>query len=156
MSYETGCQEKGEKPTLSGFLEEVALIADIDNLNESEKQVMLMTLHSAKGLEFPIVYMTGMEDGLFPSYMTIVSDDPTEIEEERRLCYVGITRAEKILNLSSAKMRMVRGETQMNKVSRFIKEIPDEYLNIENNSSGYKGKYLMVEKMNQKNSLPII
>ena len=72
--------------------------------------------------------------------MTIVSDDPTEIEEERRLCYVGITRAEKILNLSSAKMRMVRGETQMNKVSRFIKEIPDEYLNIENNSSGYKGK----------------
>lgn len=140
VSYETGCQEKGEKPTLSGFLEEVALIADIDNLNESEKQVMLMTLHSAKGLEFPIVYMTGMEDGLFPSYMTIVSDDPTEIEEERRLCYVGITRAEKILNLSSAKMRMVRGETQMNKVSRFIKEIPDEYLNIENNSSGYKGK----------------
>ena len=103
MSYETGCQEKGEKPTLSGFLEEVALIADIDNLNESEKQVMLMTLHSAKGLEFPIVYMTGMEDGLFPSYMTIVSDDPTEIEEERRLCYVGITRAEKYLILSSAK-----------------------------------------------------
>ena len=100
-----------------------------------------MTLHSAKGLEFPIVYMTGMEDGLFPSYMTIVSDDPAEIEEERRLCYVGITRAEKILNLSSAKMRMVRGETQMNKVSRFIKEIPEEYMHIENNSSGYnKGK----------------
>lgn len=141
VSYETGCQEKGEKPTLSGFLEEVALIADIDNLNESEKQVMLMTLHSAKGLEFPIVYMTGMEDGLFPSYMTIVSDDPTEIEEERRLCYVGITRAEKILNLSSAKMRMVRGETQMNKVSRFINEIPKEYMHIENNSSGYaKGR----------------
>lgn len=140
VSYETGCQEKGETPTLSGFLEEVALIADIDNLDESEKQVMLMTLHSAKGLEFPIVYMTGMEDGLFPSYMTIVSDDPTEIEEERRLCYVGITRAEKLLNLSSAKMRMVRGETQMNKVSRFIKEIPEEYLNISNNSSGYKGR----------------
>ena len=140
VSYENGCAEKGEEVSLSGFLEEVALIADIDNLDESEKQVMLMTLHSAKGLEFPIVFMTGMEDGLFPSYMTIVSDDPTEIEEERRLCYVGITRAEKVLNLSSAKMRMVRGETQMNKVSRFIKEIPDEYLNIENNSSGYKGK----------------
>ena len=140
VSYEEGCKEAGEEPTLSGLLEEVALIADIDNLDESEPHVMLMTLHSAKGLEFPIVYMTGMEDGLFPSYMTIVSDDSTEIEEERRLCYVGITRAEKILNLTSAKSRMVRGETQMNKVSRFIKEIPDEYLNIENNSSGYKGK----------------
>lgn len=140
VSYENSCAEKNEEASLSGFLEEVALIADIDNLDESEKQVMLMTLHSAKGLEFPIVFMTGMEDGLFPSYMTIVSDDPTEIEEERRLCYVGITRAEKILNLSSAKMRMVRGETQMNKVSRFIKEIPDEYLNIENNSTGYRGK----------------
>ena len=141
VSYEESCRQKEETPTLSGFLEEVALIADIDNLNESDKQVMLMTLHSAKGLEFPIVYMTGMEDGLFPSYMTIVSDDPAEIEEERRLCYVGITRAEKILNLSSAKMRMVRGETQMNKVSRFIKEIPEEYMHIENNSSGYnKGK----------------
>ena len=141
VSYDESCRQKEENPTLSGFLEEVALIADIDNLNESDKQVMLMTLHSAKGLEFPIVYMTGMEDGLFPSYMTIVSDDPAEIEEERRLCYVGITRAEKILNLSSAKMRMVRGETQMNKVSRFIKEIPEEYMHIENNSSGYnKGK----------------
>ena len=147
VDHEESCRQKEETPTLSGFLEEVALIADIDNLNESDKQVMLMTLHSAKGLEFPIVYMTGMEDGLFPSYMTIVSDDPaeieedTQIEEERRLCYVGITRAEKILNLSSAKMRMVRGETQMNKVSRFIKEIPEEYMHIENNSSGYnKGK----------------
>ena len=71
------CKEAGEEPTLSGLLEEVALIADIDNLDESEPHVMLMTLHSAKGLEFPIVYMTGMEDGLFPSYMTIVSDDST-------------------------------------------------------------------------------
>ena len=119
------------------LLEEVALIADIDNLDESEPHVMLMTLHSAKGLEFPIVYMTGMEDGLFPSYMTIVSDDSTEVEEERRLCYVGITRAEKLLNLTSAKTRMVRGETQMNKVSRFIKEIPEEYLHLVNKSSGY-------------------
>ena len=141
VSYEESCKEAGEEPTLSGLLEEVALIADIDNLDESEPHVMLMTLHSAKGLEFPIVYMTGMEDGLFPSYMTIVSDDSTEIEEERRLCYVGITRAEKILNLTSAKSRMVRGETQMNKVSRFINEIPKEYMHIENNSSGYaKGR----------------
>ena len=141
VSYEESCKEAGEEPTLSGLLEEVALIADIDNLDESEPHVMLMTLHSAKGLEFPIVYMTGMEDGLFPSYMTIVSDDSTEIEEERRLCYVGITSAEKILNLTSAKSRMVRGETQMNKVSRFINEIPKEYMHIENNSSGYaKGR----------------
>ncbi len=121
-----------EKPTLSGFLEEVALIADIDNLDQSAKQVMLMTLHSAKGLEFPIVYMTGLEDGLFPGYMSIVSEDPTDLEEERRLCYVGITRAQKELNISSAKMRMVHGETQMNKVSRFVKEIPEKYLYIEN------------------------
>ncbi|MGN0329563.1 MAG: ATP-dependent helicase [Lachnospira sp.] len=137
VSYEENCAANNTEPTLNGFLEEVALVADIDNLDESDNKVMLMTLHSAKGLEFPIVYMTGMEDGLFPSYMTIVSDDSTEIEEERRLCYVGITRAKKILHLSSAKMRMVRGETQMNKVSRFIKEIPDDYLHIENNSSGY-------------------
>ena len=106
-----------EKPTLSGFLEEVALIADIDNLDQSAKQVMLMTLHSAKGLEFPIVYMTGLEDGLFPGYMSIVSEDPTDLEEERRLCYVGITRAQKELNIRSAKMRMVHGETQMNKIT---------------------------------------
>jgi len=137
VSYEETCAANEVEPTLSGLLEEVALIAEIDNLDESEPHVVLMTLHSAKGLEFPIVYMTGMEDGLFPSYMTIVSDDDTEIEEERRLCYVGITRAEKILNLTSAKSRMVRGETQMNKVSRFIKEIPDEYLHIENNVTGY-------------------
>ena len=107
-------------------MSEVALIADIDNLDQSGNQVMLMTLHSAKGLEFPIVYMTGLEDGLFPSYMTIVSDDPTDVEEERRLCYVGITRAQKELNISSAKQRMVHGETQMNKVSRFVNEIPKE------------------------------
>lgn len=140
VSYENACEEEGVKATLNGFLEEVALIADIDNLDESEKQVMLMTLHSAKGLEFPIVYMTGMEDGLFPSYMTITSDDPTEIEEERRLCYVGITRAKKELFLSAAKMRMIRGETQSCKVSRFIGEIPKEYLNTENNCQGYSNK----------------
>lgn len=129
--------ESSRKPSLNGFLSEVALIADIDNLDASGNQVMLMTLHSAKGLEFPIVYMTGLEDGLFPSYMTIVSDDPTEVEEERRLCYVGITRAQKELNISSAKQRMVRGETQMNKVSRFVKEIPQNLLDIENHSTGY-------------------
>ncbi len=113
-----------ETPTLSGFLEEVALVADIDTLQEGSDYVVLMTLHSAKGLEFPNVYLTGMEDGIFPGYMSIVSDDPSEIEEERRLCYVGITRAMTDLSITCARQRMIRGETQYNKVSRFVKEIP--------------------------------
>lgn len=117
-----------ETPTLSGFLEEVALVADIDNMDDNNNVVSLMTLHSAKGLEFPIVYLAGMEDGLFPSYMCIDSDDPSELEEERRLCYVGITRAKQKLIMSAAKVRMVRGETHMNKVSRFISEIPAELM----------------------------
>ena len=121
-AYEAG----EDNPTLSGFLEEVALVADIDSLNENADYVVLMTLHSAKGLEFPYVYLAGMEDGIFPSYMTITSDDPSEMEEERRLCYVGITRAMKRLNLSCARMRMIRGETQYNPMSRFLKEIPKE------------------------------
>lgn len=121
-------EENEESPTLSGFLEEVALVADIDSLQEGNDFVVLMTLHSAKGLEFPNVYLVGMEDGVFPSYMTITADDPAEIEEERRLCYVGITRAMKDLTISCAKQRMIRGETQYNKVSRFVKEIPRNLL----------------------------
>jgi len=113
-----------EQPTLSEFLEEVALVADIDSVDRDDNRVLLMTLHSAKGLEFPHVYLAGMEDGLFPSYMNIVSDDPLELEEERRLCYVGITRAMDDLTLTCARQRMVRGETQYNAVSRFVKEIP--------------------------------
>ncbi len=113
------------RPTLSGFLEEVALVADIDELSTESDYVVLMTLHSAKGLEFPNVYLAGMEDGLFPSYMSITSENPTsELEEERRLCYVGITRAMQYLTITAAKMRMVRGETQYNAISRFVKEIP--------------------------------
>lgn len=92
--YEESCSDRGERPTLSGFLEEVALVADIDSVAEDRDYVILMTLHSAKGLEFPHVYLAGMEDGLFPSYMSISGDDPEELEEERRLCYVGVTRAE--------------------------------------------------------------
>lgn len=126
VSYE----EENEEPTLSGFLEEVALVADIDSVDGDDNQVLLMTLHSAKGLEFPFVYLAGMEDGIFPSYMTITSDDPTEIEEERRLCYVGITRAMRDLTLTCAQQRMIRGETQYNKVSRFIKEIPRELVEL--------------------------
>ena len=122
--------EKGEEhPSLSGFLEEVALVADIDSLEESDNRVLLMTLHSAKGLEFPYVFLAGMEDGLFPSYMSIAADNPTEeIEEERRLCYVGITRAMKELTLTCARVRMIRGENQFNNISRFIREIPPELL----------------------------
>lgn len=123
-------EEEEEEPTLSGFLENVALVSDIDSLDEAEDYVMLMTLHSAKGLEFPYVYMCGMEDGLFPSYMTIVNDDPEEIEEERRLCYVGITRAKKRLTMTYAKSRMVRGSTQYNMLSRFVKEISPELFDL--------------------------
>ncbi len=117
-------QNAQEQPTLSEFLEEVALVADIDQVDRDDNRVLLMTLHSAKGLEFPHVYLAGMEDGLFPSYMNITSEDPLELEEERRLCYVGITRAMDDLTLTCARQRMVRGETQYNAVSRFVKEIP--------------------------------
>lgn len=121
-------EERAEEPTLAGFLEEVALIADIDSLEDSDNRVVLMTLHSAKGLEFPFVYLAGMEDGLFPSYMAITSDDKTDLEEERRLCYVGVTRAMEHLTLTYAKQRMLRGETRYNMVSRFLREIPAELL----------------------------
>lgn len=122
-------EETAEEPSLSGFLEEVALVADIDSLEESSNYVVLMTLHSAKGLEFPYVYLAGMEEGIFPSYLSISSDHPEEeLEEERRLCYVGITRAKRELMLTAARQRMVRGETRYNMVSRFIREIPEEYL----------------------------
>lgn len=126
-TYEENCVE--EPPSLAGFLEEVALVADIDNLEDDDNRVLLMTLHSAKGLEFPYVYLTGMEDGIFPSYMSIAAENPREeIEEERRLCYVGITRAMKKLTMTAAKMRMIRGENQYNAVSRFMREIPADYL----------------------------
>lgn len=128
VSYEEGAEEE---PTLSGFLEEVALVADIDNLDENSEHVVLMTLHSAKGLEFPYVYLCGMEDGIFPGYMSIHADNPEEeIEEERRLCYVGFTRAMKQLSLTAAKQRMLRGETQFNKPSRFIQDVPRYLLKI--------------------------
>ena len=113
---------------LSEFLSEVALVADIDNVENKDDRVLLMTLHSAKGLEFPVVYLSGMEDGLFPSFMSIAASDPEEIEEERRLAYVGITRAKEELTLTCAKCRMIRGETQYNAVSRFVREIPTELM----------------------------
>ena len=116
--------ESADEPNLSEFLEEVALVADIDSMDESEDRIILMTLHSAKGLEFPYVYLVGMEDGLFPSMMSLM-EGPEALEEERRLCYVGITRAEKRLTLTAAKSRMVKGEMQYARTSRFINEIPD-------------------------------
>jgi len=121
-------EDEHENATLSQFLEEVALVADIDNVNEDSPRALLMTLHSAKGLEFKHVYLAGMEDGLFPSYMTIMSDNPQDIEEERRLAYVGITRAMKELTLTASKSRMQHGEMQYNAVSRFVKEIPKNLL----------------------------
>lgn len=117
-------EETHDEPTLGEFLEEVALVADIDRVDGEDDRVLLMTLHSAKGLEFPVVYLAGMEDGVFPSFMTIVSDDDGDLEEERRLAYVGITRAKEDLTLTCAKQRMLRGEVQYNAISRFVKEIP--------------------------------
>lgn len=124
-------EQEAEDANLSELLEEIALVADIDNLEDSDNRVVLMTLHSAKGLEFPYVFICGMEDGIFPSYMTVMSENDDDMEEERRLCYVGITRAKKKLYLSAAKRRMMQGRTQFNKVSRFVDEIPEELLKVD-------------------------
>lgn len=122
-------EQETEKPDLNDFLEQVSLVADIDNLDESADYVTLMTLHSAKGLEFSNVYLVGMEDGLFPSYMSITAENADEeIEEERRLAYVGITRAREHLILTAARMRMVRGQMQYASLSRFVEEIPSEVI----------------------------
>lgn len=121
-------EDSHDDPSLSEFLKEVALVADIDGVDAEDNRVLLMTLHSAKGLEFPHVYLAGLEDGVFPSYMTITSDDPSAVEEERRLAYVGITRAKEDLTITCAKQRMLRGETQYNPVSRFVREVPGELL----------------------------
>lgn len=121
-------EQTHDEISLSEFLEEIALVADIDSVENGNDRILLMTLHSAKGLEFPYVYLAGMEDGLFPSYMSINSEDPGDLEEERRLAYVGITRAEEELTLTYARCRMMRGENQYNPVSRFVQEIPKELL----------------------------
>lgn len=130
VSYAEAMDEQGAPATLSGFLEEIALIADIDTVDPEQDYVLLMTLHSAKGLEFPCVFLVGMEDGMFPSYMSISSGDPSDLEEERRLCYVGITRAMKELTVTSAQQRMIRGDIQYNRVSRFVREMPRELVEL--------------------------
>lgn len=129
-TYQETMEAQNEPATLSGFLEEIALVADIDSVDPDQDYVLLMTLHSAKGLEFPKVFLTGMEDGIFPGYMSISTGDPSDLEEERRLCYVGITRAMKELTLTCAQQRMIRGETQFNRVSRFVREIPRELVDL--------------------------
>lgn len=116
--------ENAEAPTLSGFLEEIALYTDLEQYNEGDDAVVMMTMHSAKGLEFPNVFLVGFEDGLFPGMRAI--GDPEEMEEERRLCYVAITRAKKTLTICHAKQRMIYGRTSASLPSRFLKEIPEE------------------------------
>ena len=120
------CDQQGEEASLEGYLEDIALINDIDNYNESADQVVLMTIHSAKGLEFPYVFLIGMEEGVFPSEMSKYSE--ADLEEERRLAYVGITRAKKELYISNSVTRMLYGRTQRNEPSRFLREIEPEYL----------------------------
>lgn len=137
VSYEEGSDE----PTLSGFLEEVALVADIDSWDSEDDYVSLITIHSAKGLEFPNVFLCGMEDGLFPMNAAICSDDESDLEEERRLCYVGITRAEENLVLTAARMRMVRGETMPSLISRFVREIPQELIAPDRNNIRENPRY---------------
>ena len=117
-------EAENEEASLAGFLDELALVAAIDEFEEGADVVSLMTLHSAKGLEFPVVFMTGMEDGVFPGYMSMTSNDPDDLEEERRLCYVGITRAQKKLYLTHAKSRHVHGMEQLSKASCFLSELP--------------------------------
>ena len=128
VSKVTDYEENAEEPTLSGFLEEVALVSAIDETGDNKDRVLLMTLHSAKGLEFPHVYLTGMEDGVFPSSMALNSIDDEAEEEERRLAYVGITRAKDDLTLTYCRTRMLRGEVHYNPASRFLAEIPEELI----------------------------
>ena len=130
--------EETEEPSLSGFLEEIALYTDLDNLSEDDDKVVLMTLHSAKGLEFPYVFITGLEEGIFPGQQAIY--EPTELEEERRLAYVGITRAKRELYLTGAAQRMLFGRTTRNRPSRFVGEIPGELMKTEDETERF-GSY---------------
>ncbi len=146
-------EDEAEYPNLADLLEEIALVADVDSLIESEDKVLLMTLHSAKGLEFPCVFLGGMEDRLFPSGMALNSDDEDALEEERRLCYVGITRAKEKLFLSAARQRMMHGTTNCNPVSRFVKEIPDDVISMNGNGAfALKKQTNMLQQAIQSNS----
>lgn len=144
-------EEETENPSLSELLEEIALVADIDSMEQMDEKVLLMTLHSAKGLEFPYVFLGGMEDRLFPSAMALNSEDPDAIEEERRLCYVGITRAKEELYLTAARQRMTHGSTNYNPISRFIKEIPEDVIQINGEGSYAIRKQSEMEKRAHEN-----
>ena len=143
MEFEEEFAENG----LREFLEGITLSSDLDNMEENEESVTLMTLHSAKGLEFPVVFLVGMEEGIFPGYKSI--SEPRELEEERRLCYVGITRAKNYLFLTCSKQRTIFGSTSYNPVSRFIKEIPEDllegYQDVFGNSDGKTNKDRMFD-----------
>lgn len=128
VSKAAGYEKDAENPSLDEFLELVALVADVDRMDESDSRVTLMTLHSAKGLEFPLVVMAGMEDGLFPNMLIIASEKREEMEEERRLCYVGMTRAKEELYLTGARLRMINGETRRMRTSQFVQEVPGDFL----------------------------
>jgi len=129
-----------EQPSLSDFLEQISLVSDIDSLDNEADRVVLMTIHSAKGLEFNNVYLVGMEEGIFPGNQSIYGG-PEEIEEERRLAYVAITRAKKKLTVTNCSMRMMFGSTNRNMPSRFVKELPEEYCEF----GGYTPKYTTIE-----------
>lgn len=140
LSVAKDFEKSGEIPNLENFLSQVALVSDIDNADLAEDRVTLMTLHSAKGLEFPIVFMTGMEEGLFPHSRTLMNE--SEIEEERRTCYVGLTRARRKLYLTNARMRMIYGRTVCYPESRFLNELPEETMErlvVRANSYGFAG-----------------
>jgi len=126
VDYQKRCEEEGEHPTLEGFLEELSLISDVDKYDENADVVTMMTMHSAKGLEFPKVFIVGAEEGLFPSYRSMESEE--EMEEERRLCYVALTRAKRELYITCSKRRMLYGQTMYGKPSRFIEEIPADLM----------------------------
>ena len=126
-------EENAEEPSLSGFLEEISLYTDVDNLDSDADYVVLMTMHSAKGLEFPIVFVVGMEDNIFPSSRSLESEADTE--EERRLAYVAVTRAKEKLYLTHAEERMLYGRTDRNRISRFIKELPADCIEKESEAA---------------------
>lgn len=122
-------ERNNEEPTLQGFLEELSLVADVDRYDENANAVVLMTVHSAKGLEFPMVFLPGMEDGIFPGLQS--SMNPEELEEERRLAYVALTRAKERIYITHVTERVMYGKTQRNPLTRFIREIPEELLDTE-------------------------
>ena len=143
-------EQENENATLSDFLEQIALITDLDNFDQSDDRVVMMTLHSAKGLEFDNVFIIGLEEGIFPGTQSIYGGDKA-IEEERRLAYVGITRAKRSLHITNAKSRVMFGKTTNNSPSRFLDEIPPQYAQIETPaviSSGFDG----FSEYKQKNS----